>query len=278
MLVALRSRRQIAPFTLHRPTTLAEAIALRQPPGSSAFLAGGIDLIDWLKHGNPVDRVIRLDGVPGLAEIAGGPDLLRIGALATHAAIADNALVRGTLPDLAAHWHGVANPRVRFAGTIGGNVMAGNSDYDGLPALLALGADAEVATDTGIERIVPDQLATPGQKLVTGFAIPDPATRRLFADRTLRPALVVWLGLTVVAGRVTTLRLAVGMAHPAPVCIARVLDMPLAELGREAADIAAALTHQLPEPASDGRASAAYRRRMVGVLTRRILIRAGGGA
>ncbi|HEY3847872.1 MAG TPA: FAD binding domain-containing protein [Acetobacteraceae bacterium] len=278
MLVALRSRRQIAPFTLHQPVTLAEAVALRQPPGTSAFLAGGIDVIDWLKHGNPIDRVIRLDGVPGLAEIAGGPDQLRIGALATHAAIADSALVRGTLPDLAALWHNVANPRVRFAGTIGGNVMAGNADYDGLPALLALGAGAEVATEAGIERIAPDRLAPSGPNLVTGFVIPDPATRRLFADRSLRPALVVWLGFTLVAGRVTVLRLAVGMAHSAPVCIARVLNMPQAELGREAADIAAALTHALPEPVSDGRASAAYRRRMVGVLTRRILIRAGGSA
>jgi carbon-monoxide dehydrogenase medium subunit len=278
MLVALRSRRQIAPFALQRPVTLADAVALHRPPGTSAFLAGGIDLIDRLKHGHAIDRVIRLDGVPGLAEIAGGPDLLRIGALATHAAIADSALVRGTLPDLAALWHSVANPRVRFAGTIGGNVVAGNPDYDGLPALLALGADAEIATEAGIERIPPDRLAPPGPKLVTAFVIPDPATCRLYADRSLRPALTVWLGFTFVAGRLTALRLAVGMAHPAPVCIARPIEMRLAELGTEAADIAAALTHALPEPVSDGRASAAYRRRMVGVLTRRILIRAGGSA
>jgi aerobic carbon-monoxide dehydrogenase medium subunit len=278
MLVALRSRRQIAPFALHRPTTLAEAVALREAPGASAFLAGGIDLIDWLKYGNAIDRLIRLDGIPGLAEIDSSPDSLRIGALATHAAIADSPAVRTTLPDLAALWHGVANPRVRFAGTIGGNVMAGNPDYDGLPALLALGAEAEVATGTGIERRAPGSLATLGPKLVTGFVIPAPATRRLFADRSLRPALTVWLGLTIAAEHVTALRLAVGMAHPAPVCIVRVLDLPLSELGGMAADIAATVTHRLPEPSSDGRASAAYRRRMVGVLTRRILIRAGDSA
>jgi carbon-monoxide dehydrogenase medium subunit len=274
-LVALRSRRQIAPFTLHRPETLAEALVLRQAPGSSAFLAGGIDLIDWLKHGHALDRLIRLDGVPGLAEIAASPDRLRIGALATHAAIAGSTVVREALPELAMLWHGVANPRVRFAGTIGGNVMAHNPDYDGLPALLALGAEAEIATGTGAERKVPDQLATSGPALVTGFVISAPATLRLFADRSLRPAVALWLGLTVMAGRVTALRLAVGMAHPSPVCVTRALDLKPGELGNMAADIAGAVTSALPEPASDGRASAAYRRRMVTVLTRRILIRAG---
>lgn len=275
MLVALRSRRQIAPFTLEQPTTPAEAVAMREAPGTSAFLAGGIDLIDWLKHGHTIDRMIRLDGVPALAEITGGPDALRIGAMVTHAAIADSVLVRETLPDLARLWHEVANPRVRFAGTIGGNVMAGNADYDGLPALLALGAEAEVVTATGVERTAPDRLAPNGDKLVTGFVIPEPATRRLFADRSLRPALAVWLGLTAAAERVTALRLAVGMAHRHPVCIAHSLDLPLAELGGMAADIAAAVTRLVPEPVSDGRASAAYRRRMVEVLTRRVLIRAG---
>ena len=69
MLVGLRSRRHIAPFSLHRPETWDEAVALRRQPGSSAFLAGGIDLIDRLKHGHVIDRLIRLDGIPGLAEI-----------------------------------------------------------------------------------------------------------------------------------------------------------------------------------------------------------------
>jgi len=275
MLVGLRSRRQIAPFTLHRPGSLAEAVALRDAPGTSAFLAGGIDLIDWLKHGNTIDRLIRIDGIPNLAEIASDSDSLRIGALATHAAIADSAVVRGALPDLAALWHGVSNPRVRFAGTIGGNVMAGNADYDGLPALLALGAEAEIATPTSIQRIPPARLAALGPALVTGFVVPSPATQLLFADRSLRPALTVWLGLAVTAERVTALRVAVGMAHAAPVCVARALDLPLVDLGGEAAGLAAATMHLLPEPITDGRASAAYRRRMVGVLTRRILIWAG---
>ncbi len=278
MLVALRSRRHIAPFTAERPTSVGEAVALRAAPGRSAFLAGGVDLIDWLKQGHALDRLIRLDGVPGLADVALGPDGLHIGACTSHAAIANSAVVRDALPDLTALWATVANPRVRYVGTIGGNVMARRSDYDGLPALLALGAVADIATQAGEKRVTLDALSTIDGPLVIGFLIPKPGLCRLFADRSLRPAVVIWLGLTVVDGQVNTLRLAVGTAHPAPVCITLPLDLPAASLGTEAARIAAELVTLLPEPASDGRASAAYRRRMVGVLARRILVRAGGSA
>jgi aerobic carbon-monoxide dehydrogenase medium subunit len=275
MLVALRSRRQIAPFVLHRPTTLSEAMELRSAAGASAFLAGGIDLIDWLKLGHPIDHLIRLDGLPGLRDIAGGSDLLRIGAMATHASIADSTLIRGVLPDLANLWHHVANPRVRFAGTIGGNVMAQRADYDGLPAMLALGAEAEVATSTGVERIPLERLPARDHALLAGFVIPTPTTMSLFADRTLRPAVSVWLGLTMEAHQVRAVRVAVGMAHPRPVCVTLPLDLPLAALAREVGSISAEATRLIPLPSSDGRGSAEYRRRMIGVLTRRILIRAG---
>lgn len=263
MLVGLRSRRHIAPFTLHRPATVAEAMSLRAGPGRRAYLAGGTDLIDWLKQGHGLDHVIRLDGVAGLAGISGG-DTVRIGAGATHAALIASAAI----PDLCALWQGVANPRVRFAGTIGGNVMARKGEYDGLPALMALGAMADVA-EAGL--IALDRLwAEPG--LLTGFVIAEPRALRLFADRTLRPALAVWLGLTVQDGLVRELRCAVAMAHPQPVCAAIPLELPLAELGLHAAEIAATVGSLLPAPATDGRASAGYRARMVGVLTRRILI------
>jgi carbon-monoxide dehydrogenase medium subunit len=274
MLLALRSRRHIAPFAAHRPSSMAEALALHTAPGASAYLAGGVDLIDWMKQGNALDRVIRLDGLPGLAAITSGPDGLRIGAGATHAAIAASPVIYACLPDLAALWTKIANPRVRHAGTIGGNVMAGRNDYDGMPALLALGASAAMATETGETCVTLGQLSG----LVTRFLVPDPGACRLYADRSLRPAVTVWLGLTVAAGQVSAMRLAAGMAHPQPVCVTLPLDLPVAALGAQAARIATAALNLLPEPTSDSRASAAYRRRMVGVLARRILVRAGGAA
>jgi len=261
VLVGLRSRRQIAPFALHRPTTINEAIALRDATGKSAYLAGGTDLIDWLKHGHRIDRLIRLDGIPALAEITGGSDQLHIGAMATHAAIIDSPLLQTHLPDLPRLWRQVANPRVRFTGTIGGNVMASRPDYDGPPALLALGAET---------------LGSEG--LLTGFTVPAPASLRLFADRSLRPAICIWLGLNVTDGEVTQLRVGVGMAHPTPVCVTMTPNLPIAALAPQAGALARQVTRDMPEPISDGRASAAYRRRMAVVLVRRILSRTGESA
>ena len=275
MLVALRSRRHIAPFTVQRPVSVAEAVAMRDASGSSIFMAGGIELIDWMKQGHRVEQVIRLDGVPDLSGVCNDRGLLRIGAMTTHQALLESESLRAALPDLAALWQGVANPRVRFAGTIGGNIMAAKPEYDGLPALLAAGATAEVA---GVGQVRLDQLSTLKQPLVCAFLIPSARTLRLFADRSLRPALIVWAGLTVTARRATALRIAVGMAHLAPVCASVPLDLPVASLVQQAATIAAAATGLLPPPISDGKGSAAYRRRMTEVLTKRILIRAGGMA
>jgi aerobic carbon-monoxide dehydrogenase medium subunit len=271
MLIALRGRRHISPFTHHRPETVAETLALRAAPGTSAFMAGGIDLIDWMKHGNAVDRLIRLDGMPGLAEITIEPGLLRIGAMASHAAIAESAVIHAALPYLSRLWRGVANPRVRFAGTIGGNVMAAHPDYDALPALMALGAEAGIATEAGMRRIPIGELAMAGRPLLTDFTIAAPESRRLFNDRTLRPALTLWLGLTVEAGQARSVRVAVGMAHPSPVCVELPLDVPAQTLPKHAVAIVTGIASLLPEAITDGRAGATYRRRMVGVLTRRIL-------
>ena len=236
--------------------------------GASAFLAGGIDLIDWLKQGNAIDRLIRLDGIPGLANITASGREIRIGALATHSAILESPVIRETLPDLAALWHQVANPRVRFAGTIGGNVMARRPDYDGMPALLALGAEA----DTVRGRVPVDKIAD----LVTSFVITDPAGLRLFTDRSLKPAIAIWCGLRVTDGAVREIRVATGMAHRTPTCIGLTLDMPLASLAEHAASIADTVVAQTPVPITDTVASAGYRQRMLGVLTRRLLMRAGG--
>ncbi len=219
-----------------------------------------------------------MDGVSGLADITGGPALLRIGAMATHDAIAHSALIRDVLPDLATHWDRIANPRVRFIGTIGGNVMAARPDYDAMPALLALGANAEIATAQGTETITLDELAARHTPLLADFRIDDPASKRLLTDRSLRPAVTLWFSMTVHAGHVSAIRVAIGSAHPSPVCITLPTDLPLSSLGPNAGRIAADADQLLPPPMTDFNASATYRRRMIAVLLRRLLIRAAGDA
>jgi CO/xanthine dehydrogenase FAD-binding subunit len=236
-------------------------------------MAGGIELIGRLKWGELVPDVVHLGRVAGLAGIAAEHGVLRIGAGATHAAIAGSPAVAAMLPDLAALWPLVANPRIRFAGTLGGNLMAGQAGYDGMPALLALGASLELATAAGARRIAAGD-PLPAGALLTAALLP--AGTLLFADRSLKPAIIAWLGLSVAEGRVTAARLGIGAAHDAAVGLTLpVAGTPLGVLGGAAEALGAWVAAALPEPVSDSLASAAYRRRMAGVLARRLLIRAG---
>jgi aerobic carbon-monoxide dehydrogenase medium subunit len=88
-----------AEFTYHRPSSLDEAVALLGE--ESRPLAGGHSLIPMLKFrlATP-EALVDLAGIPGLGEISdnGG---LTIGALATHASVADSELVQSRCPVLA---------------------------------------------------------------------------------------------------------------------------------------------------------------------------------
>lgn len=272
-LVGLRSHAQIAPFRLHQPGSVAVALALHAAHPGAGFMAGGLDLIGRMKWGEAVPDVVHLGGIAGLAEIAWDGTALRIGAGATHAAIIDSPAIAALLPDLAALWPLVANPRIRFAGTLGGNLMAGQAGYDGMPALLALGATLECATPAGTLHVAAGQ-PLPAGALLTAALLP--AGTRLLADRSLKPAILAWLGLSVAEGRVTAARLGLGAAHASAVG----LDLPLvgttlSALGGVAAEIGTWVATAVPEPVGDSIASASYRRRMAGVLARRLLIRAG---
>ena len=73
-------------FSLHHPSSVAEAVALARQFGETArFVAGGTDLIIQInrKRQSPA-HLIDLGGLPGLAGIEETPHGFRIGALTTH--------------------------------------------------------------------------------------------------------------------------------------------------------------------------------------------------
>src|SRR5258708_30593931 len=116
MLVGLRSRKHIAPFELVRPASLDEACRALSAPGRNAVMAGGLDLIDRLKHGDAIDRVIHLAGVRELSGIRRDGDAISIGALTTHADVIGDSLLAGLLPDFPAVFRGIPHPPLRATG------------------------------------------------------------------------------------------------------------------------------------------------------------------
>jgi aerobic carbon-monoxide dehydrogenase medium subunit len=279
-LVGLRSRRHIMPFALAQPRTVAEAHQAMQDGGRAVLMAGGVDLIDWLKHGESVDRVIALKDVDALKEIRREGDRLVIGAMASHADVASSGVVAASLPDLGAIWQSIANPRVRYAGTIGGNVMSGRPHYDAAPALLALGASARVSEAGRSDVVAIEDLPTRSGLLLEAVTIDTTPRVLLLAERSLHPTLSLCLAVRLnEGGDVATARLAIGCAFPRP----RAIDLQapagtVSSLIDAAPQIVRAAVAGLPAPIDDGLASAAYRSRMIGVMARRLLARLGARA
>lgn len=148
-----------ARFTLHRPASLQEALALKAELGDGAtFHAGGTELLIALKA-----RVLQYDHVIDIKQIEElrsirqqGDGTLSIGALCTHHEIANDPLVRELLPGYAHLSEHVANIRVRVAGTLGGVLCFAEPHADAPTMLCALDARIVLAS-THARRTVPSR-------------------------------------------------------------------------------------------------------------------------
>jgi carbon-monoxide dehydrogenase medium subunit len=128
------------PFEYHRATTLQDAREAHDAATEPAYLAGGQTLIPTLKmrlaqH----DRLIDLRHIPGLSGIRRDGNVLVIGAMTTHQAIADSAEVNAALPALAAMAASIGDQQVRAIGTLGGALANNDPSADYPAAVLALG-------------------------------------------------------------------------------------------------------------------------------------------
>lgn len=271
-----RSRKMIPDFRLHRPRTVGEAVAMQAEAGDAAvFMAGGIDLINRMKFGERVSDVIYLGGVAGLDTIVETEGELRLGSLVTHYGLETSALVRAHFPEFVETWQDVANIRIRYKGTIGGNIMAADPNYDFPLAAMAAGAQLHFLGPDNAARTLAaiDWSGAGSPGLLTAITIPSAASRFLLFDRSLRPALTLALGLDLEQGKVTFGRVAIGCAFATPTAVRLPLDepLPLRILAQRAALVAHDVAASVPEPLNDSVAGSRYRRRMIEVLLRRKL-------
>jgi carbon-monoxide dehydrogenase medium subunit len=126
-------------FDYARPTSLDEAKTALS--GDAKLLAGGQTLLPTLKlrlaqH----EKIVDLGAIADLKGIKKDGDTLVIGAMTTHAAVAESADVRAAIPGLADVAEGIGDPAVRHRGTIGGSLANNDPAADYPAAVLALGA------------------------------------------------------------------------------------------------------------------------------------------
>ncbi len=113
------------PFELLQPTSISEALEFGARHGSDgAFLAGGCDLLDHLKHQTMTPHyVINLKGIAELRHASITKENIDLGALITLGEIERNRELAQVLPGLVKAASRVATPQIRNLGTLGGNLL-----------------------------------------------------------------------------------------------------------------------------------------------------------
>ena len=166
-----------------RPTSVAEAIHdLTSASGPALPIAGGTDLLLDLKQGRhaPVHTLIDLTFIPEMTALELRGDELYIGAAVPVDRVARDPLVGARARALVEACNLIAGPQVRNTATLGGNVAHALPAADGAIALTALDAQAEVASLSGTRRVPFTSLFLgPGKsvidkskEIIIGFQLP----------------------------------------------------------------------------------------------------------
>lgn len=173
-----------AGFEYHRPSDVASAIDLLQQHGDEArVIAGGHSLIPMMKlRMADLSHLVDLQDVGELRGIAIGGGKVVLGAMTTqHELIAHDGLA-AAMPILREAALQIADPQVRYLGTVGGNVANGDPGND-MPGLMqCLDAGFELHGPGGIREVAAREFyeaayftAREDDEILTRIHIPLPA-------------------------------------------------------------------------------------------------------
>ena len=225
-----------AEFEYRKAGSIADAVRLLSENPDAKLLAGGHSLIPLMRFrlARP-EVVIDIGGIDGLRGIRISDGTINIGALTTHAEIANSADVQQANGLLAEAAGGIGDPAVRNRGTIGGNLAHADPASDWATVLTALGATVSVQGPSGSRTIavgdfVEDAFATAlaADELITTVSVPVlAANQRAEYAKMAHPAsfYAVVGGAVVVTmdgDRCTAASVAVGGLTPRPVKAAAV--------------------------------------------------------
>jgi aerobic carbon-monoxide dehydrogenase medium subunit len=279
-----------ASFGYHRPKSVSEAVSMLADLGEDARpLAGGHSLIPMMKLrlATPT-HLVDLAGVADLKSIrADGADVV-IGAMTTQHELIASELLADKVPLLRETSLVIADPQVRYAGTLGGNVANGDPGNDMPAVMMCLGAVYEVAGKFGGRRIPAREFyqgayftsLEPGE-ILAAVRIPVPPAGHGFAYEKLKRKVgdyataAAAVMLTTSGGRVATCSIGLTNVAETPLW-AEEAGKILAGSALDAATVkkAVAAAEAITSPASDARGPARYRTKMAGVMLSRALERA----
>lgn len=277
-------------FAYHRPSSVKEAVGLLGSLGEDArAIAGGHSLIPMMK--------LRLATPAHLVDLAGVADLkgiredggdVVIGAMTTQHELIDSALLSAKIPILRETSLLIADPQVRYLGTLGGNVANGDPGNDMPAVMMCLNAHYHVTGKSGERRIAARDFyqgayftaLEPGE-IVTAVRIPAPPAGHGYAYEKLKRK----IGDYATAAAAAILTMSGGKVVSCSIGLTNVAETPLwaEEAGKiltgsslDAATVkkAVAAAEAITAPATDARGPAQYRTKMAGVMLARAVARA----
>jgi carbon-monoxide dehydrogenase medium subunit len=282
------------PFSYHRPSSVADAVKLLASLGEEARpLAGGHSLIPMMKLrlATP-EHLVDLHGIAGLKGVRRDGSSIVIGAMTTQHDLLASDVIAKSLPILHETALVIADPQIRYRGTIGGNVANGDPGND-MPALMmTLGASYTLEGPGGTRSVAAGDFyqgayftaLEPGE-ILTGISIPTPAAghgyayeklKRKVGDYATAAAAVV---LTMSGGKVATCAIGLTNLSETPLLAADAANAVIGT-GLDEATLkkAAAAAEKIMSPAADGRGPVEYRKHVGGIMVMRALKRAAARA
>jgi aerobic carbon-monoxide dehydrogenase medium subunit len=277
-------------FDYHRPQSLDEAIALLGAHGDEGrLLAGGHSLIPMMKLrlANPT-HLIDLHAIAALKGIEETGGALRIGAMTTQAEVVASELLAAKVPILRETALQIADPQVRYCGTIGGNLANGDPGNDMPAVMMALGAEFLVRGPSGERTIAARDYyqsafttALAETEVLTAVRLAAPPAGHGFAYEKMKRK----VGDYATAAAAVILVMDGGTCRDARIALTNLAAVPLfAEAAGQALigtpvdaaaiEQAAAAAVAITDPAADLRGPPEFRRHVAGVMVRRALARA----
>ena len=276
-------------FELLQPKNLRDALdALAQKDIAIRPLGGGTDLLVDIraKRAQP-DTLVALQNVNELRGVTRENGHVRVGASVTIAEFLKHPLLT-QYHALAQAASVFANPMIRNAGTVAGNIGSASPAGDMLPPLLALDAHIELVSQNGT-RVMPLQefflgprkTARRADELISSLRLPvisnQLSVSSAFYKLGLRQAdaislvsVAVWLERD--GDKIRDVRIALGAVAPRPLRALRAEAILRGQLFNETnLKESARIASEECAPIDDLRASASYRKRMVNVYVRRML-------
>lgn len=271
-----------------RPQSMEDAVGLLAgAAGPAAILAGGSDLLVRMKGGfvEP-ELIVDIKAIEGLSEITETADGFRIGAAVPCAVLGENAALKKAWPGVVEAAKLIGSKQVQGRCTIVGNLCNASPAADSVPALVAAGAKAVIAGPSGKRTIAVEAVPTgPGRtslakgEIVEAILLDKRSPNagdayQRFIPRTEMDIAVVSAGVNLTLDAhsvVKTARVALGAAAPTVLLVEEAAEILVgSKLDDATLERLAKVCSGACRPIDDKRGTIEFRRKVAGVLAKRV--------